>query len=82
MDWKLLQEKLDRAAVPSRILLSGTKMYDESSRAASAYSDPRHFPFYYYLGQQLQPKKVLQVGAYLGLPAVCFLQGCKTVEEW
>jgi predicted O-methyltransferase YrrM len=82
MDRELLQEKLDRAAIPSSILLGRTKMYDESSRTTGAYSDPRHFPFYYYLGQQLQPKSVLQVGTYLGLPAVCFLQGCKTVEEW
>ena len=82
MDRELLQKKLDRAAVPSSILLGRTKMVDESSRSTGAYSDPRHFPFYYYLGQQLEPKKVLQVGAYLGLPAVCFLQGCRTVEDW
>jgi hypothetical protein len=68
--------------VPTSVLLGYTRLYDKSDRFRSPYNDPRHFPFYYYLGQGVKPRTVIQVGAYLGLPGHCFLKSCKTVKEW
>ena len=82
MDITEVQQKLATGAMSSRVLLSRTKVFDESVRSCSIYADNRHFPFYYYLGQQIKPEKVMQVGPYLGLPAACFLQGCRSVKEW
>jgi len=82
MNATIIQKKLDAGGMSARILLSATKVFNESVRSASVYADNRHFPFYYYLGQQIQPKKAIQVGPYLGLPASCFLQSCHSVKEW
>lgn len=82
MDIVEIQKKLTIGAMSSRILLSCTKVFDESVRSCSIYADNRNFPFYYYLGQQVKPKKVIQVGPYLGLPAACFLQSSRSVKEW
>lgn len=82
MDIAAIKQKLLNGAMSSRILLSRTKVFDELARSCSIYADNRHFPFYYYLGQQVKPKKVMQVGPYLGLPAACFLQSARSVKEW
>lgn len=77
-----LQRKLDAALLDSDFLLSGCKLLDVSSRETPEFKDRRNFPFYYYLGTQIAPKRVLQIGPQLGLIGACFLQGCKTVQEW
>lgn len=82
MDTTAIQQKIATGTMSSRILLSHTKVFDESVRFSSIYADNRHFPFYYYLGQQINPEKVMQIGPYLGLPAACFLQGGRSVKEW
>lgn len=82
MDADLLRKQLDDGLITPDILLSGTKLVDESSRESVDYKDGRHFPFYYHLGKQLKPKVVYQIGAKLGLIGACFLRSCKTVEDW
>lgn len=82
MDRELLQRNLDDGHITSEILLSGTKLYSESSRDSILYKDNRYLPFYYHLGKQLQPKEVVQIGPVLGLVGACFLRSCQTVEHW
>lgn len=81
MDVQLLRTKLDRG-LSFNVLLSSAKFLDSQSRDAPELTDPCNLPFYYYLGLQCQPKHVVQIGSRLGLPALCFLQGCKSVKEW
>jgi hypothetical protein len=82
MDAVYLNEKLDRGFLDSNHLLGSLKFLDVSSKDTPAFGDPRYFPFYYYLGTQTTPKSVVQIGAKLGLIGACFMQGCKTVEDW
>lgn len=82
MDFEILHSKLKTGLITPKILLSGIKLLDELSKDSPGYSDPKNFPFYYYLGRQVVPERVLQVGPQLGLPGATFLQGCKTVKEW
>ena len=82
MDANILRKQLDDGLISSDKLLAGTKLLDESSRAAGDYNDIRYLPFYYHLGKQLTPKSVYQIGAKLGLVGACFLRSCKTVEQW
>jgi predicted O-methyltransferase YrrM len=82
MDVTVIQQKLATGALSAKILLSSARLFDESLRSSSIYADNRHFPFYYHLGRQIAPQKVIQVGPYLGLPAACFLQSCWDVKEW
>ncbi len=81
MDYEKLQEDLDKSLIGPRELLSGTKVYTESSRESPAYLDRRHLPFWYHLGKQLPDMdRVMQVGPYLGLVGTCLLQSCSVVE--
>jgi len=82
MDSELIRKQLELGLISPDLLLSGTKLIDESSRNAGDYKDGNYLPFYYHLGKQLKSKNVYQIGAKLGLVGACFLKSCKTVESW
>lgn len=82
MDSVELKRKLNLSAIGTNVLLSKVKLLDLKSNQTAAFRDSKYFPFYYHLGSQVSPEHVLQVGPKLGLPAVCFLQKCKTVNSW
>lgn len=82
MDHLELKRKLDLSAIGTNVLLSNVKLLDLNSVQTAAFRDARYFPFYYHLGSQVSPQRVVQVGPKLGLPAACFVQKCKTVESW
>src|SRR5262252_10253973 len=65
----------------ARVLLDNLRLIDESSRKTSAYSDPLYIPFYFHLGQCIQPKNMAEFGFRLGLFTSAFLKSCKTVEN-
>lgn len=73
-----IQERFNKGSMPVSVLLSDTRLYE----ARTVFYDQKHFPFYYYLGQTVQPASAIQVGAYLGLPGHCFMKSCRTVKEW
>lgn len=79
LDVLRLKQQMETGRVTARQLLKHLKV---GSVPGTVYDDDHHFPFYYYLGQQLKPEKVLQIGPYLGVPAGCFMQSCETVKEW
>lgn len=81
MDEQLLKEKLDRG-IPSHVLLAKARFLNSESRESPEITDPRNLPFYYFLGLQSKARSVVQIGAQLGLPAYCFLQGSKHPERW
>ncbi len=74
--------RLERGIVTGRILLDKMRVIDESSRASAAYSDPTYAPFYYYLGTEIRPKSMLEIGFRLGLLSGSFLRACGTVEKF
>jgi len=80
---KELESDINKAIpLPPNILMSRFCFLSESSKFAQILSDYKYFPFYYYLGKRIQPKRLLEVGFGLGLVSGCFLQGNKTVEEF
>lgn len=82
MDAAYLKSKLTHSLMRSETLLGMVKVLDRSSRETPAFNDPKYLPFYYHLGTQCTPKKVIQIGSKLGLIGACFSQGCKTIESW
>lgn len=82
MDIQELQTQIDKCLITSEQLLGTAKVLDSSTRLTPLFADPKYFPVYYYLGKQLKPKRVVQIGPTLGLVGACFLQGNKTTELW
>lgn len=82
MDFATIQQKIDRGLIQSNVLLGQAKLLDESSRSTAQFLDVRYFPPYYHVAQQIGAEKVVQLGTVGGLPAMCFLQNCKTVKKW
>lgn len=79
---ELLRTKLGSGIMRSDVLLANMRFLDVEARKTSEFSDPKYFPFYYYLGQQLHSQHVVQIGSQAGLVGSAFLQGCRTVESW
>lgn len=82
MDQLEVKRKLDLAAIGTNALLPNVKLLDINATQTAAFLDSRYLPFYYHFATNMSPKRVIQVGPKLGLPAACFLQKCKTVEDW
>jgi hypothetical protein len=76
-----LERKMQLQAVSSNILLSKCRLIDEISRKSGQYQDPFYLPFYYHFSKFINPKSVMQIGLYLGLPLCCFLQGNGNIER-
>ena len=77
-----LKEELDRGLIGPRVLLSGARLMDESSRDAPEYTDRKNYPFWYFLGKQLGvKKKAFHIGPGLGLVPYCLLQCCM-ISDW
>lgn len=79
--YKEINKKLNKQLMSPRILLDRLRLIDEDSRKSSQYQDPNYLPFYYYLSRFINPKSILNVGFYLGLPCCCFLQGSDSAEK-
>lgn len=75
-----LESKLDSCFV-AKIYLDTMRVIDEESRNSSSYHDCRFVPFYYYLGEVLKPKHVLEIGFGLGFFIGNFLKSSKEVEK-
>lgn len=86
MDWNRISDRLDKQTMRSDILLGGLKLLHDASRESPTYTDPRNFPFWYYLGQELLSWRteinVVQIGGHLGLLAASFLKGHTRVSKW
>lgn len=79
---KTVSKDLENSFVSSKILLQKFRLIDENSRSTGAYADPRYVPFYYHLGKQVTPQKLLCVGFRLGLVPGCLLKSCETVSKF
>lgn len=77
-----IDTQLAKGLLSGRLLLSRTRMLDENSRLSPPYTDPHYIPFYYYFGQHVQPKNVVEVGLRLGLCSSTLFRTCKTVDKF
>lgn len=78
---KQIEEKLAKE-LPAHVFLDDLCLPDEGLRKSSEYNDPRHYPFFYWLGVHFKPKRILEIGFKLGLSTCCFFKSCKTVEDY
>jgi hypothetical protein len=79
---KKLLNKLSNHPLNPKYALSQFKLNNEDYRLSTEYSDPIHYPFYYYLGKLIQPKHLLEFGFESGIESGCFCHGCKSVEHF
>lgn len=82
LDLQLLAQKIYKSNLSTRHILSQARLIDEKSRNSPAFDDPRYLPVYYKIGQELQPRKVLEIGFELGLKAACLLLGSQQTESY
>ena len=80
IDIKGIIESKFKKKLPSHIFLDKMRLPDEDLRKGFAYNDHTYIPFYYWLGEIIQPKHLLEIGFRLGLLSGTFLSSCKTVE--
>lgn len=81
MDFRdLVAAKLEKAAIPPRVLLSRFRFIDEQARYSRACLDPHYMPFYYHLGTHYPAKSLLDVGFGIGLTAACYFTGNPDTE--
>jgi predicted O-methyltransferase YrrM len=78
----IVASKFENRDIATDVILPNIKLLDTSSRQSPAFNDPKYLPFYYRLGCEIKPKKVLQFGSKIGLISAAFLKGCRTVDEW
>ncbi len=77
-----INERLESGLLPAHILMSRMRLSNESMRHSIEYTDPTHLPFYYHLGKDLAPEKLLEFGFGEGILSGCLLLSCKTVKEF
>ncbi len=74
--------RLESGLLPAHILMSRMRISNESMRHSAEYTDSTHLPFYYHLGREIAPKKLLEFGFGEGIVSSCLLLSCKTVKEF
>lgn len=79
---KKINSKLEKQHLSATTLLGRFKVIDENSRKVTRYTDPTYAPFYYYLGCEIKPRSLVEIGFKIGLISGSFLIGCKTVEKF
>lgn len=77
-----VEQSFRKGLVNTNLLLAHAKLLTTNSNNSLEFLDKKYLPFYYHLGKYTDPISVIQVKPKLGLPALCFLQGCSTVESW
>lgn len=77
-----LEKDLDKKIISSQILLDNLALLNEQSRKTSAYVDPNHIPFYYYLGKYYKPKNLIEINTGAALNSCSFFKSCKTIENF
>lgn len=72
-----LKERFRQDWPPSNVWLHHARLLEEESRLTTAFTDPKYFPFYYYLGKEFPAKRVMEIGFHLALPSFCYCQAVK-----
>jgi len=75
-----IKDKLNKRILNTKNLTSNFKFIDEKSKKTIKYNDEFYIPFFYYLGQAIEPKNLFELGLNLCIQSSCFLKSCKTVE--
>jgi len=69
-----LTDRLKKQLIPARLVLSSFCFLDERLRENAIYQDSHYIPFFYYLGNELKPRKLAEFGCGIALySSVCLL---------
>ena len=77
-----LKDRLNKKPLNPRHILSQFKLNNEDYRHSYEYTDPRYYPFFYYLGKKIKPSNLLEFGLEMGIESGCFIHGCKTLNGY
>jgi hypothetical protein len=72
-----LIDRLQVQALNPKHALSQFKLNNEDYRLSAEYTDPLHYPFFYYLGKAIKAKNLIEFGFESGIESGCFCHGCK-----
>lgn len=72
-----IEKKLNKKIISSSQLTSNFKFIDNKSKKTIKYNDDFYIPFFYYLGQMIEPKKVFELGVNLAFLSSAFFKSCK-----
>jgi hypothetical protein len=79
---KNIDISLKSRLMSGKVLLDRLLVIDEESRKTAPYLDFTYAPFYYYLGKQIEPESVFEVGFNLGLLSSSFFLSCSSCERF
>ncbi len=77
-----INERLESGLLPAHALMSRMRLSNEGMRRSTEYTDLTHLPFYYHLGREVAPEKLLEFGFGDGIVSGCLLLSCKAVKEF
>jgi predicted O-methyltransferase YrrM len=77
-----ISDKVVKASIPPRVLLSKFRFIDEQSRYSRACLDPHYMPFYYHLGKHCPVENLLEIGFGLGLKSSCYFMGSPGTKHY
>jgi hypothetical protein len=72
-----LMQRLKKKTLPVKALLSRFYFPNDELRKRPEYQDNAWMPFWYYLGLEERPKRLLDMGSELGLETACCIIGSK-----
>jgi len=76
-----INRRLANGYIPAKRLLSRFGHVTSSVTRRSFFADPRYYPFYYYLGNEWNPKSILDMSLGSGLSLGCMLLGSPLAER-
>ena len=79
---KCVAEIFEAKNISTDVILPHVKVNSATSKESPEFNDPRYLPFYYRLGNAIQPEFSVQIGSKLGLVGAAFLRSCKSIKEW
>lgn len=80
-NYKNIENKLEKCLLSGATLLNSFRVLHEHTRVSSAYTDHKYSPFYYYLGEEIKPESVVDIGFGIGIASGCLLKSCESVKE-
>lgn len=76
-----INQRLTNGYIPAKRLLSRFGHVTSSSTRRAFFTDPCYYPFYYYLGNEWNPKSILDMSLGGGLSLGCMLLGTQAAER-
>lgn len=76
-----IDKRLSSCLVPASILTNKLKYVTKDSYSRSFFGDPRYYPFYYYFGDIVKPKSILDMTLGNAVACSCLIMGSRDVQN-